>query len=103
MQAAFRESTLKYRDTIARVLILRVQNTGVVMTESTQRILKEALGLSPAERAALIDELTSSLDRPDPGIEERWAKEAEDRLRAYRAGELEAIAEEEIVEEFKAV
>ena len=103
MQAAFRESTLKYRNTIARVLILPVQNTGVVMTESAQRILKEALGLSPAERAALIDELTSSLDRPDPDIEEHWAKEAEDRLRAYQAGELETIAEEEIVEEFKAI
>jgi hypothetical protein len=43
------------------------------------------------------------LDRPHPDIEERWAKEAEDRLRAYRAGELEAIAEEEIVEELKAI
>ncbi len=32
MQAAFRESTLKYRDTIARVLILPVQNTGVVVS-----------------------------------------------------------------------
>ncbi|MFH0342458.1 MAG: addiction module protein [Chromatiales bacterium] len=73
------------------------------MTESARRILKEALGLLPAERAALIDELTLSLDRPDPDIEERWAKEAEDRLRGYRAGELEAIAEEEIVEEFKAI
>ncbi len=73
------------------------------MTEPAQRILREALTLSPAERAALIDELASSLDPPDPAIDERWAKEAENRLRAYRAGELDAIPEEEILEEFKAI
>lgn len=73
------------------------------MTESARKVLQEALALSPAERAVLIDELTSSLDRPDPAIDERWAKEAEDRLWACRAGELEAISEEEIFEEFKAV
>jgi putative addiction module component (TIGR02574 family) len=71
------------------------------MTESAQKILQEALALSPAERVTLIDELASSLDRPDPEIDEHWAKEAEDRLRAYRAGELEAISEEDIFEEFK--
>ena len=71
------------------------------MTESVQRIYKEALTLPPAERAALIDRLVSSLDRPDRGLDDRWAREAEDRLAAYRAGELDAIPAEEIIEEFE--
>jgi putative addiction module component (TIGR02574 family) len=73
------------------------------MTEPAQKIFREALALPPAERAALIDELASSLNRPDAAFDERWVKEAEDRLRAYRAGELDAIPEEEIREEFKAI
>lgn len=71
------------------------------MTESTQRIFSEALTLPPAERAALIDRLLSSLDRQDSNLDELWAKEAEDRLAAYKAGELETIPEEEIFEKFK--
>lgn len=71
------------------------------MSEATQRIFEEALSLPPAERAALIDGLVSSLDRPDPRLDELWKDEALDRLRAYRAGALESVSEDEIFEEFK--
>jgi putative addiction module component (TIGR02574 family) len=71
------------------------------VTESAQKILQEALALSPAERVVLIDELVSSLDQADPSVDELWAKEAEDRLKAYKAGELEATPAEEVFDEFK--
>ncbi len=72
----------------------------VDMTEAAKKIFREALVLTPAERAALVDELISSLDQPDQRIDELWAKEAEDRLRAFRAGELDAISADEVFAEF---
>jgi putative addiction module component (TIGR02574 family) len=55
-----------------------------------------ALELPEPERAALAHELILSLgwDRPelDPGYEEAWAAELEDRLRRYESGESVPIA-----------
>jgi putative addiction module component (TIGR02574 family) len=72
----------------------------VEMTETAKKIFREALGLTPAERAALVDELISSLNQPDQRIDELWAREAENRLRAFRAGELEAISADKVFAEF---
>lgn len=58
------------------------------MNEKVKALSQEARKLAPAERAALIDELMASLDRPDAKIDELWAKEAEDRLAAYERGEM---------------
>ena len=40
-------------------------------------ILKQALSLSPTQKAQLIDRLLSSLDNPDKEVEEMWEKESE--------------------------
>ena len=64
--------------------------------ESAREILQLALGLPAPERAALIEALISSLDQPDPRIDELWAKEAEDRLTAFRSGEMDAISAEDV-------
>jgi putative addiction module component (TIGR02574 family) len=71
------------------------------MIESAQRLLQEALSLSPVDRASLIDALVSTLDQADPNIDQLWVQEAEDRLSAYHAGELEAIASDIVFEELK--
>ena len=70
------------------------------MTEVADKLVREALQLDPAERAAVIEELLSSLDKPDPDIDTKWAKEAEDRLSGYRAGEIEATSADEVLREF---
>lgn len=66
------------------------------MTEVAEKLVREALRLDPAERAAVIEELLSSLDRPDPEVDAKWAREAEDRLSGYRAGAIEAIPADEV-------
>jgi putative addiction module component (TIGR02574 family) len=71
------------------------------MTVSTEQLRKEALALPLVERAALAEELLSSLDRPDPRIDALWAQEAEDRLAAFEAGEMEAIPAEEVFKELE--
>lgn len=55
---------------------------------STAEILESARKLRPVDRLKLIDALMESLDEPDPVIEAAWAVEAQDRLAAYRRGEL---------------
>lgn len=60
------------------------------MTTSTESVLQAALRLTAEERAALVDGLIKSLDQPDPNIDALWLKEAQDRVAAYRSGELDA-------------
>lgn len=66
------------------------------MTESARKILQDALDLPAPDRATLVDALITSLDRPDAGIDELWAEEAEARLRAFKSGEIDAIPAEDV-------
>lgn len=66
------------------------------MSVSAQKLLHEAARLPAIERAALVEGLIASLDKPDPVLDALWLKEAEDRLAAYRAGELESVDAEKV-------
>jgi putative addiction module component (TIGR02574 family) len=56
----------------------------------------EALRLSGKDRARLAESLLLSLDEPsDEEIRKLWAKEAQRRYRAYKAGKTKAIPAEE--------
>jgi putative addiction module component (TIGR02574 family) len=59
------------------------------MSAQSKRILNEALELPPVQRAALVEEILSSFDFPlREEVDSLWAKEAEDRIRAYDRGEI---------------
>ena len=66
---------------------------------STKELLEQALKLTADERFVLVECLIKSLDEPDKKLDAIWAEEAEKRLRAYRAGELEGIPIEDIFKE----
>ena len=65
----------------------------------SKEILEQALQLKPHERFILVEGLLKSLDEPDYDLDAIWVEEAEKRLKAYRAGELEGIPMEEIFKE----
>jgi putative addiction module component (TIGR02574 family) len=65
----------------------------------SKEILEQALKLKPDERFMVVEGLIKSLDEPDSLLDEIWAEEAEKRLKAYRAGNLEGIPMEEIFKE----
>ena len=48
-----------------------------------------------------MDDILASLDEPDPNIDKSWAKEAEDRLAAYRRGEIKAIPLEQVLAKYR--
>ena len=68
---------------------------------ASDKILKEALTLKPAQKAELIDSLLYSLDKPDKEIDELWAKEAENRIDAYERGNIKAVSLEKVLEKYK--
>jgi len=70
-----------------------------IMPASVEQILQEALSRPAVERAAIAESLLSSLDRPDPAIDALWAVEAESRLAAFDAGQMEAIPAEDVFAE----
>ncbi|OHE77567.1 MAG: hypothetical protein A2107_03885 [Verrucomicrobia bacterium GWF2_62_7] len=63
----------------------------------------EALRLSAAERAQIIDALWESLDPAEQtAIDRAWLDESGDRLRAHREGRLVAVDGEEALRQIEA-
>jgi len=65
------------------------------MTDSDQSKLKTILqsvrALSPIDRAELLERLYGTFESSDQQeIDQKWANEAEERLEAYRSGQLDA-------------
>jgi putative addiction module component (TIGR02574 family) len=71
------------------------------MSTEAQEILDRALGLPAVEKARIVDELLSSLDRPDETIDALWRKEVEDRISAYNAGSLKSVSLEEVLSKYR--
>ena len=60
------------------------------MNAKAKSLGDQARELSPQDRIALVEDVLDSLDRSDPNIDRQWAKEASERLAAYRRGEIAA-------------
>jgi hypothetical protein len=65
-------------------------------------IEREALQLSEAERAVLADHLLASLSRTTSEIRDAWVREADDRMRAFREGEIAAVDGPQAMAELRA-
>ena len=71
------------------------------MASSIEKIEAEALQLSAAERARLIERLISSLDL-DPEVEEAWAAEVERRNNEVQSGKVSLVPGPEALAKLKA-
>lgn len=68
------------------------------MTTATRTLLRQALRLSPEERAELVEGLRQSLvAAPDADVDAAWAREAESRIDAFRRGEISADSTENVL------
>lgn len=47
-----------------------------------------------------MDNILGSLDETDPALDELWAHEAEDRLAAWRRGDIRAIPLDEVLRKY---
>jgi len=71
------------------------------MSEQQETVLEQALTLPAKERVKLVEKLLASLDQPDPVVDALWAEEAEDRIRAYDAGEIKGISAEDLLKKYR--
>ncbi len=71
------------------------------MSNDAKMLIERARALSPEDRVALVENVLDSLDRADPDIDRAWAREATDRVAAYRRGELGAKGLSEVVAKYR--
>lgn len=67
------------------------------MDGTLQRLKEEARRLSPGERLELVEDLLAHLHDFGGQFAGEWAAEAEDRLAALHAGELDTVPMDEVV------
>lgn len=68
-----------------------------MMSTSITQLFEQASRLEEGDRAALAGLLLESLDQaPSVDVEAAWAEEIEHRLRALKAGEVEAVPWEDV-------
>jgi putative addiction module component (TIGR02574 family) len=66
-------------------------------------LAKEALQLTPFEKAQIIDALWQSLDPAEQNsIDQAWLAESQERLKAFRAGEVKALDGASTLQEIEA-
>jgi putative addiction module component (TIGR02574 family) len=71
------------------------------MSNEAKSLIEQARALPPQDRIALVEDVLDSLDRVDPDIDRLWAREASDRLAAYRRGELAVKDLSDIVAKYR--
>jgi putative addiction module component (TIGR02574 family) len=71
------------------------------MNSSQKAIIEQAKQLNALEKIELVDALLASVDKPDAEIDKQWATEAEDRLAAYRRGEIKALDLNQVLAKYR--
>jgi putative addiction module component (TIGR02574 family) len=64
-------------------------------------LVKQIEALADSEKLALVDIILSKLDKPDPEIDSVWANETRNRWKAYKAGNIGAVAYEQVMDKHR--
>jgi hypothetical protein len=71
------------------------------MSNEAKTLIEQARALLPEDRIALAEDVLDSLDHTAPDIDRLWAREATERVAAYRRGELAAKDLSDIVAKYR--
>ena len=71
------------------------------MSQAAEALSAQVTQLPPAERMEVVERILDSLDQPDAALDALWAKEADDRLAAYRRGEIKALALSDVITKYQ--
>lgn len=67
------------------------------MADGVEKLSNQIEQLSDVEQLELVDEILTSLDKPDPEIDDVWADEARKRWDAYKNGDVPTVSYEEVM------
>lgn len=67
------------------------------MSSPSREVIEQARLLPVLERIEVVEALLATIDEADAEIDRLWTAEAEERLAAYRLGEIEAVDIEEVL------
>ena len=71
------------------------------ITHAADTLSAQVVQLPPEERMQVVERILDSLDQPDAALDALWAKEVDDRLKAYRRGEVKAVALSEVIAKYQ--
>ena len=71
------------------------------MSQAAEALSAHAAKLPPEERVEVVKPILDSLDQPNVTLDGLWAKEADDRLAAYRRGEIKAVALSDVIARYR--
>jgi putative addiction module component (TIGR02574 family) len=71
------------------------------MSHAAETLIAQATKLPLEERMEVVEQILDSLDQPDATLDAIWAREADDRLAAYRRGEISAVALSEVIAKYQ--
>jgi len=71
------------------------------MHPTPETLSEQAARLPPAERMELVERILDTLIEPAPELDALWAAEAEDRLAAYRRGDIHALPLAEVLAKYE--
>ena len=71
------------------------------MSQAAEALSAQAAMLPPEERVEVVERILDSLDQPNVTLDALWAKEADDRLAAYRRGEIKAVALSDVIAKYR--
>ena len=71
------------------------------MNLTAETLSAQVVQLPPEDRLVLVERILDSLDEPDASMDALWAKEADDRLDAYRRGEIQALALSDVIAKYQ--
>lgn len=70
------------------------------MSTISDELAAKASTLPDTEKLQLVDSILMQLDKPDPEIDRIWADEARKRWLAYKAGKLETVSYDQVMEKY---
>ena len=57
--------------------------------------------LPDSEKIELVDSILMQLDKPDPDINRIWSDEARKRWQAYKAGKIETVTYQQVMDKYR--
>lgn len=70
------------------------------MSDTAKTLSERVCALPPADRLRVVDDVLRTLDETDAALDRLWAHEAEDRLAAWRRGEIRDLPLDEVLRQF---